>query len=850
MATADEYAAWIVKNQDKKGTPDFETVSKAYQEAKAEETAAPSEIPGPRGTPPAWAAEYPQAYQAAIAARKLVGPTVEMLGGLGGVLAGGTAGTFGAGPVGTAVGGIAGAGLGYGIARQGLQAVDVALGLEKPDTTVEDAARRAASNVLEGATYETGGRLIVPVLGPIVKPIVKPVGNVLRSVFRPKQVAVNALREAGGPDLVNALEASRNMQTTPGMPPTIAERALEGGVASPTLAAMERRLPGVNSDINRMVFNVNETRAQAVQNQLARVDQQTQNAVNAMTPPNAANPRMVRDEVVQDMAWEKSVLDAQQKALQGQLPKVSPRGVGEAIISGAERLSEGVRKEIRPLYVESFKLSGDTPIDISNIARKTEEILEQPLSQLDSTTVSDTMRVLKALIPEPVVTRARTPGLPVAVKTDRPIPVATLEQLDAIRKAINNDIAAAKSSAPGMAQRLRNLEQLHRTIDEAVAASKIPQAAKEAYSKAISTYREVYAPRFKEGLPSRLLGESRLGEPQLLPDNVINAALTERGAEQFLNMAQGDRATVNALRVGVADAFRRAIRDPETGAISSSKAAKFLADHESTITALGLKSKLKAVQNEAKSLSDGYTALDKAASNLKRGSATEMIDSWLKSPEDMAQGMARLSAKAKDALRADVAGRVTNLKYLTDNAPSLRVALGKKKFDQLQDLMRWDDAAKQVAKEAPQPVQARVVELTKNFTQEELTSLQRVAEDIKRMQNITKLASQGAASPSPVVGKLGTEALQEAGASATQAPSVLKTTVTVAKNVWGRLEGRINRKAATILADYMYRDPDAALAALKAAQNQISKTSARITGATKGATGVPGLTRQQQEESQ
>ena len=35
MATADEYAAWIVKNADKKGTPEFETVAAAYQAAKA-----------------------------------------------------------------------------------------------------------------------------------------------------------------------------------------------------------------------------------------------------------------------------------------------------------------------------------------------------------------------------------------------------------------------------------------------------------------------------------------------------------------------------------------------------------------------------------------------------------------------------------------------------------------------------------------------------------------------------------------------------------------------------------------------------------------------------------------------
>lgn len=34
MATADEYAGWIVANQAKKGTPEFDTVARAYQEAK------------------------------------------------------------------------------------------------------------------------------------------------------------------------------------------------------------------------------------------------------------------------------------------------------------------------------------------------------------------------------------------------------------------------------------------------------------------------------------------------------------------------------------------------------------------------------------------------------------------------------------------------------------------------------------------------------------------------------------------------------------------------------------------------------------------------------------------------
>lgn len=51
MATADQYADWIVKNQSRKGTPEFDTVAKAYEEAKATESTPQipsSGVPGPR----------------------------------------------------------------------------------------------------------------------------------------------------------------------------------------------------------------------------------------------------------------------------------------------------------------------------------------------------------------------------------------------------------------------------------------------------------------------------------------------------------------------------------------------------------------------------------------------------------------------------------------------------------------------------------------------------------------------------------------------------------------------------------------------------------------------------------
>ena len=45
MATADEYANWIVKNADKKGTPEFDIVAKAYTDSKSTPTKAPAEAP-------------------------------------------------------------------------------------------------------------------------------------------------------------------------------------------------------------------------------------------------------------------------------------------------------------------------------------------------------------------------------------------------------------------------------------------------------------------------------------------------------------------------------------------------------------------------------------------------------------------------------------------------------------------------------------------------------------------------------------------------------------------------------------------------------------------------------------
>jgi hypothetical protein len=125
--------------------------------------------------------------------RELVTPTVEALGAVGGGVLGAAAGTFGAGPVGTAVGGVTGAGLGYGLAKEGLEAADVYFGGKAPRKGAAQVTE-PIKNVLEGAAMEAGGQVLGKGLGYIGGKIAD-----LRQI--PQQKAAEIARNALGPDL-------------------------------------------------------------------------------------------------------------------------------------------------------------------------------------------------------------------------------------------------------------------------------------------------------------------------------------------------------------------------------------------------------------------------------------------------------------------------------------------------------------------------------------------------------------------------------------------------------------------------------------------------------------------------
>lgn len=137
-----------------------------------------------------------QAYQAV---RPYVVPTVEALGSV----AGGLLGTP-AGPMGM----VGGAGLGYGISKELIRGADVLAGVEKPR---EGAAQvtEPLRNVLEGATYEAGGRVVAPLLA---RGIGKVVDIVSPSTTSAQLKAGQLARESLGKDLPAVLERLKNAQ--------------------------------------------------------------------------------------------------------------------------------------------------------------------------------------------------------------------------------------------------------------------------------------------------------------------------------------------------------------------------------------------------------------------------------------------------------------------------------------------------------------------------------------------------------------------------------------------------------------------------------------------------------------
>ncbi len=680
------------------------------------------------------------------------------------------------------------------------------------------------------------------VVAPIKGAVSAGYRSVVQPLLSPRVTAENALAGSLGGDTtaaVNALRATQGMPTTPGFAPTLTERLVEGGAATPTVAAMESRLRAASPEINRQIYKQSQQRVGALEGQLQRVEQQLQQQAAALRPEAQVQLRAVRDQLMQGLAQARQEFTVAQQALAAGLPDVSQIRIGGVLSEAAEKELKAARTRVSAKYNEAFQLAGtDAAIPFESVVTRAGIIREQPIQELKGL-APETAKILELYAPKqppatPVgrglvssrLTQAAPPSLP---------PTVTLEQASALNQALNIDYAALRGSTDAASNIARaNINKLRGELDAAIASSGLSDEAKAAYAAAKKSHATEVAERFYTGTASKLSREGAGRVPLLGDENIARTILqTETGARDLLAAIGPDAAARQSLTQGIEDLFRREIVDPTTKTVRPDAAANFLQRYGRQIDLVGgdLRQRLTRVQQEATKFADDFKQIEGVRGELGKRTASEVIDYALKHPANMSQVQRRIGKDGQEALARDVADRaLTPLKagdadaavdFLTKNAATAKQALGKGTYD---DLLQQAQFGQEVAKQAKsleafgKDVQSVVFTRTQGFTPQQLTDLTLVARDLKRAEQAAALSRQGTRTPTPDVAELASEAAESQALSARRFPQLLSRVATLARNTWVNLEGRINRRAATELVTLMYKDPDAAIAALERAQ--------------------------------
>ncbi len=706
--------------------------------------------------------------------------------------------------------------------------------------------------------------------------ILAPVGRLALGAARgvkglftpPEQVAERELLETGGEQLMNALRATQGMRTTPGYVPSVAERAVEGGVDNLALSTLQKRIERA-PQAAQIQFDTIQKNMGYLQGQLNRIDQDIAQQGAAIVPSEATRLSEVRNSLQRQIAGEERNLNMLMASLRGTLPTkeaaAAGQAPGEVLQTRAEKLKQIARaQEVQPAYDAAFKAAGTVGIDVTPLAAAARNALGKPLAEFAPESMPAVARVLSRLEAEPVRQTFISPGgRPRSVVTGETAPTMTLKELDALRKAINSDIASAQRSQAGLtSSQLPDLYALHQQIDEAVRnAPNLPAEAKDLYSKALETYRTRFAPAFNENVTGRLLKDSAFGETRILPENAIAAYLKNPvDTQQFITTFGPDPQARAALSQGVQGMFRDAVVDSVTLRIKPDAAAKFLQDNAEQLQILErngipIRQQLERVQTEAARLTQGLDEIGALRGVYGRDNPQAVVEGLLKSPTQMNDALKRMSPEAKDALQSSIAQRVTNMisgaepnvgqavKFLADNSYSIKQAMGAGAFDDLKNLVERAGKVRAVAKDLQSAlpdarVQPKIEKLTGTFTSDELLDLSSVAADIARFQRAEGLGVRGSAATEPAAQRLFTAAQEKESILSKYNP--LDQATNLALRISRQLGRRIDDKAATELAVLMYQKPDEALAAMQRATGRKEQRT-MFSGAAGRATATGGV---------
>jgi hypothetical protein len=202
-------------------------------------------------------------------AKPVLAPTVEAMGAVGGGLLGTPMGPPGI---------VGGAGLGYGMAKEALKLGDIYLG----GMTPEEAQTQPVKNILEGATYEAGGRVVAPLIS-------KGIGKAIDVFNAPVQKAASLAQLSLGKDLPEVLAALKSA------PPNASVAEITASVNNPKWQALINDALQQDPQFLRKVKLFNEEESLKALSKLAggenaaeirSVAERAKDALNTITTPS------------------------------------------------------------------------------------------------------------------------------------------------------------------------------------------------------------------------------------------------------------------------------------------------------------------------------------------------------------------------------------------------------------------------------------------------------------------------------------------------------------------------------------------------------------------------------------
>lgn len=483
------------------------------------------------------------------------------------------------------------------------------------------------------------GTAIGAAVPTLVAPPVKFLFEHGRKMFNPRDAAITqAVGDKGG-QIINALR-DPNAVIVPGSSPTAGEVA--STVGSTGFSGLAKDL-AANPKVAQLYADKAAQTNEARLAQQARVDERFQGVVDR-----------VKDKI------------------DNNLVTVTPSEVGNGLHAIGEKAKFDFKNTVlRPGYENAFNLAGNGKIDLSNVLAKAEDILGRKLSTFAPETAPDTVRKLLAFQPKAPEAKPLGGGLISSkVKTagEAPAgpPVATLRELDDVRKAINADIQAAKTgTSPTNPSTLRNLMQLHQEIDDAIGKSAaIPDTAKQAYADIVKTYRTEYIPRFSEGANANLFKQTSLNELKTKPEDVITKYFNPAGeseAKQFVNLFGNNPDAVKIAGKGIEDLYRQKVVDAATGLVKPEAHAKFLKDYAQPIkimdsVGMGLEQRFATVGKDVQRLQrlEGMqtNAANKLAPGLPAGENALAVEQRI---NQLTQNLTPKQLSAVNSVRDDLA---------------------------------------------------------------------------------------------------------------------------------------------------------------------------------------------------